>query len=104
MNARAHRFSRTQALWKEFAHSFAQADQVYVLDIYPAGEKPIEGVNASLITEELVKRQPSSRHFSFQDANALRAHLQPQDVVLTLGAGDVWKWGESLVRVLQSES
>ncbi len=93
-----HRFSRTQALWNEFAHSFDQADRVYVMDIYPAGEDPIPGVTADLIVKAMpqvhTKVTMAPKPFA---ADMFRAELLPGDVVLTLGAGDVWKCGEQLM-------
>ncbi len=93
-----HRFSRTQSLWGDFANSFRQADQVYVLDIYAAGEKPIDGVTADLITSEMRKTHPSASYLALpREFENFRRSLQPGDVVITLGAGDVWKYGEQVV-------
>jgi UDP-N-acetylmuramate--alanine ligase len=93
-----HRFSRTQSLWNEFAHAFEKADRVYVMDIYPAGEEAIPGVNSDLIVKAMQSVHPHAKNapkpFS---AETLRAELAPGDVLLTLGAGDVWKCGEQLL-------
>ena len=94
-----HRFTRTQSLFKEFSESFKDADRVRLMDIYPAGEKPIKGVTSELILKPLKKNH--------KDAEAPPASVTPEqfreqltsgDVVLTLGAGDVWKWGEHLLQ------
>jgi len=93
-----HRFSRTQALWNEFAQSFGDADHVLLMDIYPAGEEPIEGVTSGLILAPLQTRQASaSAAPQPMTGAALKAVLKPGDVLLTLGAGDVWKYGEQLI-------
>lgn len=93
-----HRFSRTQSLWNEFAHAFEKADRVMVMDIYPAGEDPIPGVSSDLIVKAMqnVHRAASSAPKPFSP-QALRASLDPGDVLLTLGAGDVWRCGEALL-------
>lgn len=93
-----HRYTRTQALAKDFADSFKEADRVFVLDIYPAGEKPIPGVTSALIVDRLKPQHPSASALSSQEiVECLRKDLRPGDVVLTLGAGDVWKLGEQLL-------
>lgn len=93
-----HRYTRTQALWNDFAHAFERADQVYLMDIYAASEDPIPGVTSDLILKAMQKVHPHAasapKPFTPQ---ALRAVLQPGDVLLTLGAGDVWKCGEALL-------
>jgi len=93
-----HRYSRTQTLWKDFAGSFKNADKVFLLDIYPAGEKAIPGVSSDLIFQGLKAAHPDAVVLPAPvDVNVLEAHLEEGDVVLTLGAGDVWKLGEQLV-------
>jgi UDP-N-acetylmuramate--alanine ligase len=95
-----HRFSRTQALSKEFAESFGSADQVHLMEIYPAGEKPIKGVTSELILKPLSKKHPSAQALPASvTPEQFRSRLAAGDVVLTLGAGDVWKWGERLLQV-----
>ena len=96
-----HRFTRTRALLEEFGAAFADADVVIVTEIYAAGEAPLPGVDGALVAEALrrhghpaVSHEPSLRRL----AGRLREAMRPGDVVLTLGAGDVWKVGEELVR------
>jgi len=93
-----HRFTRTQSLWNEFAHAFEKADRVFIMDIYPAGEEAIPGVSSDLIVKVMqgVHPQASAAPKPFS-ADALRAELKSGDVLLTLGAGDVWKYGEQLL-------
>lgn len=93
-----HRYSRTQALWNDFAQSFSDADQVLLMDIYPAGEEPIEGVTSNLILAPLQARHAAAQAVPHPlTAEKLRSFLKPNDVLLTLGAGDVWKYGEQLI-------
>ncbi|MDR3306472.1 MAG: UDP-N-acetylmuramate--L-alanine ligase [Endomicrobium sp.] len=91
-----HRYTRTQNLFEEFGKSFSDADIVKVLDIYPAGEKPIKGVNSDLILKSLKKNKSNAERFS--DLKTFLSILSDGDIVLTLGAGDVWKKGEELLK------
>jgi UDP-N-acetylmuramate--alanine ligase len=93
-----HRYTRTKNLFEEFGKSFIDADVVKVLDIYPAGEKPIKGVNSDLILKSLKKNKSNACHFS--DLKTLLSMLSEGDIVLTLGAGDVWKEGEELLKII----
>jgi UDP-N-acetylmuramate--alanine ligase len=95
-----HRYSRTQALMNEFAGSFHQADSVWIVDIYAASEKPIEGVTS----EELVRRVRSFGHKAVEYVPALADAAEsvvraarPGDLVLTLGAGNVWQAGDMVL-------
>jgi UDP-N-acetylmuramate--alanine ligase len=91
-----HRYSRTKLLAKEFGPAFKGADFAYVMDIYPAGEAPLKGVTSRLILDAMKKA--GVRGAPFPGALELSKQLKPGDVVLTLGAGDVWKVGEDLLR------
>lgn len=91
-----HRFSRTKDIGSEFGAPLALADRVVVTAIYPAGEPPIEGVDSSIITraaEEAGANVASVE--SWEDAvDLILSEARPGDVVMTLGAGDVWKAGD----------
>jgi UDP-N-acetylmuramate--alanine ligase len=99
-----HRYSRTRALFDDFVTAFYQADHLVVMDIYAAGEAPIPGVEARLLAEGIAGHGHRDVHYC-PDAEAVSSHLQknvrPGDLVLTLGAGDVWKIGESLAEWLK---
>jgi UDP-N-acetylmuramate--alanine ligase len=95
-----HRYSRTQALADGFGKCFDDADYVIVTDIYSAGEKPIEGVTAELIVGAARSHGHREVKYAGDLARAkalLKEVARPQDVVLTLGAGDVWKVGEEFL-------
>ena len=99
-----HRYTRTFHLMDDFARSFHQADRVFVLDIYAASEKPIEGVTAESLVERL--RQFGHRGAEYvgtidRGVEALAAVAQDGDLVLTLGAGNVWQAGERLLERLR---
>ncbi|MBI4677768.1 MAG: UDP-N-acetylmuramate--L-alanine ligase [Elusimicrobia bacterium] len=91
-----HRYSRTKLLAERFGPAFRAADFVYVMDVYAAGEKPVPGVTSKLILDSL--RRSRVKCAPFLSALAVARELAPGDVVLTLGAGDVWKIGEDLLR------
>jgi UDP-N-acetylmuramate--alanine ligase len=101
-----HRFSRTQALRREFGGCFSEADAVWVLDVYPAGETPIPGISARTIVES-AREQGSGQVREAGDADAavaaVAAAARPGDTVLTLGAGDVWKLGDAVLRRLGAQ-
>ncbi|OGS42562.1 MAG: hypothetical protein A2506_09905 [Elusimicrobia bacterium RIFOXYD12_FULL_66_9] len=97
-----HRFSRTKSLAKDFGPAFKGADFVWVTDIYPAGEKPVRGVTSKLILDSLSKSGVKAA--AFPGTLELAKQLRPSDVVLTLGAGDVWKVGEDLLRRRRGQS
>ncbi len=95
-----HRYTRTRDLWRDFGPAFHQADELLILPIYPAGEEPIPGVSAELILEAVRSsghrsaRLVSSREEALE---VLKGILKPGDMLLTLGAGDVWKVGEAFL-------
>ena len=92
-----HRYTRTQALAEEFARAFNDADVVIVLPIYAAGEDPIAGVTAAKLADRIKKHGHRDVTYApdFPAAlQMLRERLQASDLLLTFGAGDVWKIGE----------
>ena len=99
-----HRYTRTQALFDDFTRSFYQSDALLVLPIYAAGEKRIEGLSGQDLCEG-IKAHGHKEVFCAGDAKSaityLKANLKPGDLLLTLGAGDVWKVGEQLLDALQ---
>lgn len=92
-----HRYSRTKILMKEFSKSFQDADEVVLLPIYPAGEKPIAGVKSDKLLP-LIKKSGIKASLGNGHNPNLKEYLRPENIVLTLGAGDIWKVGESLFR------
>jgi UDP-N-acetylmuramate--alanine ligase len=98
-----HRYTRTQLLMDEFSTAFRDADAVFMLDIYAAGEKPIDGVNARVLAQKVrdTKGRPAEYVPSFADAiDAVATSAQSGDLVLTLGAGNVSQLGPQIVERL----
>ena len=96
-----HRYSRTKLLLDEFAKSFDLADYVIVTDIYAASEPPLEGVTGYSVLEKIKEHSPE-KNISFLPKDQISAHLAqmllPQDLVITLGAGDIVKVGDELAQ------
>ncbi|TDT32812.1 UDP-N-acetylmuramate--L-alanine ligase [Naumannella halotolerans] len=92
-----HLFSRTRDQAEGFAESLAAADEVYLLDIYPAREQPIPGVTSALIADRLPGAEVVSAE---QLPGLIAAAARPGDIVLTLGAGDITRLGPKIVAEL----
>ncbi|MEE4605231.1 MAG: UDP-N-acetylmuramate--L-alanine ligase [Desulfobacteraceae bacterium] len=100
-----HRYTRTQALFDDFTRSFYQSDVLLVLPIYAAGEQEIEGLSGRKLCEG-IKAHGHKEVFCSdgkEDVIAyLKENLKPGDVLLTLGAGDVWKVGPDILKALST--
>jgi UDP-N-acetylmuramate--alanine ligase len=98
-----HRFSRTRDLMDDFALSFGAADRLYMLDIYAASEVPIEGITSEVLLQRMRDLgSVNADHISDRKemVRTVLADLRPGDVLLTLGAGDVYKIGEEILKAL----
>ena len=100
-----HRYSRTLHLFDELTRAFNRADLVFMTDVYAAGEKPMEGAT----TERLCAAVRAHGHRNVNHVplrtdlvEAMRGSLQPEDVVLTMGAGDITKTGPELIAALKA--
>jgi UDP-N-acetylmuramate--alanine ligase len=96
-----HRYSRTEALFDDFTRSFYQSDVLLVLPIYAASEQEIEGVSGQILCEGIRAHGHKEAHYSDEMEYAitdLKKILKSGDLLLTLGAGDVWKVGEQLLQ------
>lgn len=99
-----HRFTRTKALFHEFASSFRTADRLWVTDIYPASEPPIAGVTGELLADA-IRQCGSAAEFVPNPAALLRQMAQsivPGDLVVFLGAGDITKTAQAFAADLRS--
>ncbi|MBS3969886.1 MAG: UDP-N-acetylmuramate--L-alanine ligase [Clostridia bacterium] len=98
-----HRYSRTKQLYHEFGRSFSDADFIVITDIYAAGEQAIPGISGELIFQEAKKRFPEKQivYKGYDDlTDYLHKTTRPGDLIITLGAGDIWKKGKELIHVL----
>ena len=99
-----HRYTRTKELFDEFVKCFYDADLLVLTDIYAASETPIEGVSSESLANAV--RKHGQRDVTWiADRKALPEHLagvaKPGDIILTLGAGNIWQAGEVLLEKLQ---
>lgn len=99
-----HLYSRTKDLYEDFGLSFFDAEVLVVTDIYPSREKPIEGVTGALIAD-------TARNYGHRDVHyvvdkkelpaKLKEIVRKGDIVITMGAGDVYKYGEMFADILE---
>ena len=95
-----HRYSRTHALFQEFVSAFNDADLLFVFDVYPAGEEPIPGATGDRLCDGIRDHGHKAVRFggkAVEAAQEILSRLQPGDIFLTMGAGDVWKLAEAVV-------
>jgi UDP-N-acetylmuramate--alanine ligase len=96
-----HRYSRTEALWADFADAFTDADVLVVTELYPAGEAPRPGVTGKLVADAVRAAHPSAPvEWVPERAGVvayLRGELRPGDLCLTLGAGDLTTLADELL-------
>ncbi|MEX0856608.1 MAG: UDP-N-acetylmuramate--L-alanine ligase [Balneolaceae bacterium] len=100
-----HLYSRTQDLYKEFGLSFFDAEVLIVTDVYPSREKPIEGVSGKLISDTAVQYGHKNVHYiedKEEVTDMLKELAKTGDIIITMGAGDIYRFGEDFVKVLKS--
>ena len=98
-----HRYTRTQSLMDEFASAFEDADSLFVLDIYPAGEPPIPEITGEALARRIGENGIAAKYVSsFENAAISVLALAHQgDMILTLGAGSVSQLGPMIIESLQ---
>ncbi|HHL40257.1 MAG TPA: UDP-N-acetylmuramate--L-alanine ligase [Deltaproteobacteria bacterium] len=99
-----HRFTRTRDLYDDFITAFNDAERLILTEVYPAGEEPIEGVSGRRLYEGVRRHGHKDAAFveRLEEAATLLADtVEPGDMVITLGAGNVWTVGEELLRLLR---
>lgn len=99
-----HLYSRTRDFYPEFGRSFLNSDVFICTDVYPAREEPIEGISGELIANAARKFGHKNVIYA-PDKNKIPALLNElkmdNDIIMTMGAGDIWKFGEEFVRMLK---
>ncbi len=102
-----HLYSRTSELREDFARAFFNADVLVVMDVYGAREKPVPGVSGHLIAD-LARRYGHRDVHDVPEKDKMPAYVadlaQSGDVILILGAGDVWRYGRALVDELKTHA
>lgn len=101
-----HRYTRTRDLMDSFSDAFSAADEVFITDIYSANEKKIEGVSSDIIVNDLLKKGVSA-HFIPKKSNVAQdilPYLKPHDLVITMGAGDIYTVAKELVAQLKTSA
>ncbi len=96
-----HRYSRTKALLKEFAGAFTAADELYLTDVYSAGEEPIAGVDGECLFKAVQENGQANVHYQAnlgELKKQLMSDLKSGDLFLTLGAGNLFTIGEALLK------
>jgi UDP-N-acetylmuramate--alanine ligase len=95
-----HRYTRTRDLYDEFIRSFNHSDRLVILPIYSAGEAEIQGFSHTCLAES-ISAHGHREVMTFDSIEEAAAHIysitEPEDVILTIGAGNVWKLGENLM-------
>lgn len=102
-----HRYTRTKLLFDEFCQCFKDCDELVLTDIYAASEEPIAGVSSLHLAEAIKAATGQQVQYIGKLTKAeeyLESMVQPGDLVMTIGAGDVFKIGEELVRELERKS
>jgi UDP-N-acetylmuramate--alanine ligase len=98
-----HRYTRTKFLLDDLASCFGGCDRVYVLDIYAASEPPIPGVTSERLVARMHELGLSNAQYAPSDQQVVQELLRdarPDDLVMTIGAGNVWKIGEALAKAI----
>ncbi|MBI1807192.1 MAG: UDP-N-acetylmuramate--L-alanine ligase [Ignavibacteria bacterium] len=101
-----HLYSRTRDFYEEFGKAFLLSDVLVVTDIYPAREEPIQGISGELIANAAKQYGHKNVHYvpeKKEVPKALIAIVKPHDIVISMGAGDIWKYGEEFLRQMKNK-
>lgn len=102
-----HLYTRTRDFYKEFAKSFTNTDLFICTDVYPAREEKIEGITGKLITDALEELGHTNVKY-IKDKNDVPELLnkikEDGDIIVTMGAGDIWKYGDQFVEMLNNKN
>jgi UDP-N-acetylmuramate--alanine ligase len=100
-----HRYSRTKLLLEQFGTAFRDSDIIIINDIYPASEKPIPYISSELVYQRVKEHKKGNVYYvpgKKETVPFLMDMITPGDIVITMGAGDVWKVGKELAKELKS--
>jgi UDP-N-acetylmuramate--alanine ligase len=100
-----HRYTRTKILYKEFGKAFDEVDEIFLTDIYPAGEKEIKGVTSELILNSIKQHKKGAKVYLinnvFDIPKVISKRVKDNDLILILGAGDIRKIGKLIISSLK---
>lgn len=99
-----HRYTRTKLLFEEFCQCFTDCDELIITDIYPAGEKPLPGISSAVLAES-IKKLTGQKVEYIPQLHRVEEYLEKVvlngDLIVTIGAGNVFKVGEELIKELE---
>jgi UDP-N-acetylmuramate--alanine ligase len=100
-----HLYTRTRDFYQEFGRSFLNTDVFICTDVYPAREEPINGISGKMIADT-AKKFGHKNVYYIEDKNDIPEKLMEikknNDIIITMGAGDIWKYGEKFVQLLKN--
>ncbi len=99
-----HRYTRLKNLFSDFLRCFDEVDLLVVTEVYPAGESPIEGISGRAFFDAIKERLGQRVYFAAEKEeipSIILEHARQGDVVLTLGAGNIWETAEEIVKRLE---
>jgi UDP-N-acetylmuramate--alanine ligase len=102
-----HLYSRTKDFYQEFGRSFLNSDVFICTDVYPAREEPIDGINGKMIADITQKFGHKNVHYVADKKDVpqfLLNRIKENDIVITMGAGDIWKYGNEFVELLNKRA
>ena len=96
-----HRYARTNLLKYEFANAFDNADIIFITDIYSAGEKSINGISGKTLVDLIKEKHPTKKITYIKNMEdlpeAIKNEMQKDDMIITMGAGNIYRVGEDLI-------
>lgn len=101
-----HLYSRTRDFYEDFGRSFFNADVLVLTDVYPAREEPIQGITGELIANTAKEFGHKNVHYvpDKKDVPDFLIKMKKRgDIIITMGAGDIWKYGEEFIKKLKGE-
>ena len=102
-----HLYSRTRDFYDDFGRAFFNADVLVVTDVYPAREEPIQGVTGELIANAAKQYGHKQVHYVPDKKSVpdfLKSIVQKGDIIITMGAGDIWRFGEDFIKKLKASA
>ena len=95
-----HRYSRTKYLFNDFINILQKINYLYIMDIYPAGEKPIKGVNSKNLVNKIKNKNKNTFYLSNKDnlQHKLKPYFKNNNIIIFMGAGSITYYAENLIK------